>query len=105
MNNIETINMEYRNKKVAFIKHVQETRQTEGDKTAIKILNQELKAIKNIKTIANVAQYNDWLSTLLKTKTRIQQDNKKEKQNYELALQKLFDKNTHLKNELRNIKK
>ena len=43
MNNIYT---EYRNKKIEFIKHVQDTTKYEGLEIAIKVINHELKAVK-----------------------------------------------------------
>ena len=45
MNNIY---MEYRNKKIEFIKHVQDTIKYEGPEIAIKFISRELKAVKNV---------------------------------------------------------
>ena len=49
MNDIEKINMEYRNKKVAFIKYIQDLRQNNKNVLALKVLNNELNAVKILK--------------------------------------------------------
>ena len=46
--------MEYRNKKIEFIKHVQDTIKYEGPEIAIKVINHELKAVKMLKIRHNL---------------------------------------------------
>ena len=64
--------MEYRNKKIEFIKHVQDTIKYEGPEIAIKVINHELKAVKNVENSPYPEIYEDWIETLNRTKKRIQ---------------------------------
>ena len=71
MNNIY-IYMEYINKKIEFIKHVQDTIKYEEPEIAIKVINHELKAVKNVKNLPYPEIYEDWIGALNRTKKRIQ---------------------------------
>ena len=64
--------MEYGNKKIELIKHVQGTIKYEGPEIAIKVINHELKAVKNVKNSPYPEIYEDWIDTLNRTKKRVQ---------------------------------
>ena len=89
--------MEYRNKKIEFIKHVQDTIKYEG--IAIKFINHELKAVRNAKNSPYPEIYEDWIGALNRTKKRIQSAIANPRNGKgDMGLKKLFDEEKHIKN-------
>ena len=91
--------MEYINKKIEFIKHVQDTIKYEGPEIAIKFINHELKAVRNVKNSPDPEIYEDWIGALNRTIKRIQSaiaNPRNEKG--DMGLKKLFDEEKHIKN-------
>ena len=98
--------MEYRNKKIEFIKHVQDTIKCEKLEIAIKVINHELKAVKNVKNSPYPEIYEDWIETLNRTKKRIQSaiaNPRSEKGDF--GLKDLFDEENHIKKFWRTSRK
>ena len=98
--------MEYRNKKIEFIKHVQDTIKYEGPEVAIKVINHELKAVKNVKNSPYPEIYEDQIETLNRTKKRIQSaiaNPRNEKGDF--GLKDLFNEEKHIKKIQRILKK
>ena len=90
--------MEYRNKKIEFIKHVQDTIKCEGPEIAVNVVNHELKAVRNVKNSPYPEIYEDWIWALNRTKKRIQSaiaNPRNEKG--DMGLKKLFDEEKRIK--------
>ena len=96
-------NIEYRNKKIAFLKTIDELIADKKYLVAIKAIYNELKLIKNIQNPERENQIQDFIKILELKRSRIQKLKNKNKP--QINIINLLDENKHIKSELKIIKK